>query len=123
MNKTIEIDIFNREWYTVVVIGKEPYLKRALQKYGYPKSALEDGALHDLGSNGSQGLTFYADGLPPIIILPVFPKTSKQVSTLAHEAVHAVNDIYEKIGEEDAANCHIFAVSVGTIVRAVLEKK
>lgn len=67
---------------------------------------------------GNRGLTYYESDCHPVIALPRKPKTAEEFGTLAHEAVHAVNHVFDHIHEY--SRDEVFAHSVGAIVREAL---
>lgn len=68
-----------------------------------------------------RGVCFYEKDCHPLIALPAYPKTAQEIGTLAHEAVHAIEDIFVKVQENPQGE--IFAHSVGAVVRRVMEAK
>ena len=112
--KSKEICILNDEYKVVVVLGGEKEVRKCLSDYGYPKD-------FDLELDGKRGMTYYSETCHPVIALPRMPKTAEEIGTLAHEAVHAVDDIMEHIRE--GATQEVFAHSVGAVVRGVLKWK
>lgn len=66
----------------------------------------------------SRGVCFHNEECHPVIGMLSFPKTPDEIGTIAHEAVHAVEDIFDKIGEKTGEE--IYAHCVGAIVRKVL---
>jgi hypothetical protein len=51
--------------------------------------------------------------------MPSFPKTPTEIATLVHESVHAIEYIFESLGEK--TNGEVFAHSIAAIVRTVLK--
>lgn len=111
--KEIEIKILNNEYKVIVCWGDSKYIGKVVNSWGHGRS--------DVSKELEQrrGACFYAKDCHPIIALPKKPKTPEQIGTLAHEATHAITNIFEKI-EEDTSN-EIFAHSVGAVVREVLK--
>ena len=109
---TIEVPILNNEYKVIVCFGTPEHIEKVLKKYGHKldtKSSII----------GNRGTCFYSSKENhPVIALPTFPKTPEQIGTLAHEAVHATEDIFIKIGQPPSGE--LFAHSVGAIVRTVL---
>lgn len=110
--KEIIIPILNDEYKTVFTYGTPEEIKKVLKKYYYPMDQV-----HEEHFEG-RGVCFYHPGCYPIMAMPGFPKTAEEMGTLAHEAVHAVNDIFGKIGEDGCGE--VFAHSVSAIVEKVL---
>ena len=113
----IRIPILNDEYKIIVVLGGAKEIGRVLKAYHYP----EDITHYDLEQMliDMRGRTFYHKGCYPIIALPKKPKTPEQIGTLAHEAVHAVEHIFNSIQEE--SRDEVFAHSIGAVVREVLK--
>lgn len=114
MRKTIEIPILNDEYKVIVSWASIDVVRREMRKYGYPLKGLPDKEY----MASVRGVCCRADDCHPFIVLKRRPRTSEEIGTLAHEAVHAISDIlkYTKVDDEE-----VFAMSVGAIVRAVLE--
>ncbi len=117
--REVRIDILNSEYKVIVVFGGAKEIGKVLKAYHYP----EDITHYDLEQmlTDMRGRTFYHKSCYPVIALPKRPKTPEQVATLAHEAVHAIQHIFESIGEP--SRDEVFAHSVGAVVRKVLETK
>lgn len=112
--KEIIIPILNDEYKVVVCFGKPKEIKKVLYSWGHkPADIVFD-------AENRRGICYYTRGCHPVIALPRTPKTSTEIGSLTHEAVHAVSDIFRKI-EQDSAE-EVFAHSVGAIVRTVLSK-
>lgn len=67
----------------------------------------------------NDGFCLYGSKNKPLIILPGAPRSALEIGTLAHEAVHAVNHIFEWL--EQPTDGEIFAYSVGAVVRETLK--
>lgn len=111
MNEIV-IPVLNKDFKVVFTWGEPEEVKKVLKKYNYPVDEVTKD--HFRG----RGICFDCGGCYPIIALPKFPKTSEEIATLAHEAVHAVDYIFETIGEENGGE--VFAHSVSAIVEKVL---
>ena len=109
-NKIILIPIFNNDHMVRVCWGDEKFLAKIAKDYGLEK----------VEPTESGGRTYYFEKKHPLIVLAEVPKTDSMIGILAHEATHAMNDIYEYIEEENWASCHIYSISVGIIVRETL---
>lgn len=116
--KEIRVPILNSEYKVIVCYGGAKEIGKVLKAYHYP----EDLTHYDLEQMliDMRGRTFYHKSCYPVIALPKKPKTAEQVGTLAHEAVHAIQHIFESIGEP--SRDEVFAHSVGAVVREVLSK-
>ncbi|MFA5558891.1 MAG: hypothetical protein WDA59_05450 [Methanofastidiosum sp.] len=113
MNKTIVIPVLNTEYKVVFTYGTPEEIKRVLKRYYYPmEKILSD---HFDG----RGVCFHWPGVHPVIAMPQIPKTSDQIGTLAHEAIHAIDDIFEKIGETGSRE--VYAHCVRAVVTGVLD--
>ena len=112
-NKRIVIPVFNSEYKVIVVWGNEKLLQKTAKDYQYP-----DDIPYTLDTS-NRGCCFNRHECHPIIYLPKRPQTSEEIGTLAHEAVHAVNHIFDKISEP-IRDTEVFAHSVGAVVRKVL---
>lgn len=115
MKKYIVIPIFNDEYKVIVCWGNLRLIKRLMRDWGFDVLAEQK----DLDSR--RGVTFYAKECHPLIALPAYPKSPAEIGTLAHEATHAVTNIFEKLDERTYDEA--FAHSVGAVVRTVLKVK
>ena len=113
MNEVV-IPILNKEFKVIFSWGSEEEVKKVLKKWKYPMDEILKE--HFRG----RGVCFQFPGCNPVIALPGLPKTPAEISALSHEAVHAVDYIFEIIGEESCGE--VFAYSVGAIVEEVLEE-
>lgn len=112
-NKEIVVPILNDEYKIIVCWGDSKYINKIVKSWKHERDDVNEQLLN------RQGVCFYAKECHPIIALPKKPKTSEEIGTLAHEAVHAVTNIFDKI--EETSNDEIFAHSVGAVVRGVLK--
>jgi len=70
-----------------------------------------------------RGLSVSHDKYPVTIWMPRMPRTAREISTLAHEAVHATYVIMEHVGiEMNGTTDEIWARTLGHIVHKVLER-
>lgn len=113
MKNAIKIPILNDEWSVIVTWGKPEEIAKVMKGWGYPKEDVQSSMLD------RRGVCYYHKGCHPVIALPGKPKTPQEIGTLAHEAVHAVEDVFIKI--QQSAEGEIFAHSVGAVVRKTLE--
>jgi len=112
MSKELLIPILNDEYKVIVCWGSSKSIKRVLESWSYPAEEITS-SLFDC-----QGVCFLAKECHPVIALPERPQTAEQIGTLAHEAVHAIEDIFLKVNQP--LNGEIFAHCVGAIVRGTL---
>lgn len=110
----LKVPILNSEWSAIVCWGKASDVECVLHRFGYPKNEKYD----ELDFNGYRGMCFYRDDCHPAIILPGPPKAPEEVATLAHESVHAVLNIMDRIGAK--YDTEIVAHSVAAVVRDTL---
>jgi hypothetical protein len=113
--REIVVPILNDEYKVVVCFGSPKQIEKVLHRWHHnPKDVASD-------MENGYGFCYCAEGCHPVIAMPEFPHTSEQIGTLAHEAVHAVTNIFDMV-EEDGGR-EVFALSVGAIVREVLARK
>jgi len=105
--KEFEIPILNEDYKVYLISGDEKSTIQFVNEYH--RTNYRDGDI----SGVSRGLTFYKEGYHPIIWIRRGIKYP--LSTVAHEAVHAINHIWDYI--EESSKDEIFAHSVGSIVR------
>jgi hypothetical protein len=110
--KEIVIPILNSEYKVIVCWGDEKFLKKVMKSWYYPDFPIP------LGER--RGSTYHRSDCHPVIYLPRKPKTKEEIGTLAHEAVHAVNHIFDMI-EDDNRSTEVFAHSVGAVVKGALK--
>lgn len=113
MKRTIKIPVLNNEYKVIFTYGSPEEVKKVLKRNYYPMEKIEND--HFTG----RGVCFHWNDVHPVIALPKIPETPEEISTLAHEAVHAIDDIFFKIGETKGPE--VYAHCVGAVVRAVLE--
>lgn len=111
--KEIEIPILNDEYKVIVCFGSPKKVEKVLKSWGHKPEDTKSSLL------GNRGVCFYSEGKHPVIALPHKPETATEIGTLAHEAVHAIEDIFTKINQP--LNGEVFAHSVGAVVRGVLK--
>jgi hypothetical protein len=113
----VRIPIINDQWAVVFCWGTPDDVADALDAWGYPDPKDNAAPCFD----GHLGVTFHSPGCPPVIAMPCRPRSPQHISVLAHEAVHAVEDVFASIGEPRGTDSEIFAHSVGAVVRGALE--
>ena len=114
-NKEIVIPILNNQYKVVVCWGDSEYILKVLHAYYYDDADLK---LVKEALENRLGVTFKRGKHYPIIGLPKAPETPQEIGTLAHEACHAVKEIFDAI--EETSIDEVFACSVEAIVREVL---
>jgi|WetSurMetagenome_2_1015567.scaffolds.fasta_scaffold23018_3 hypothetical protein len=114
MKKIVRVPVLNSEYLVIFTYGTYEEVRKVLKKYHYP--------MEDIKSDhfNGRGVCFHMDGVFPVIAMPDIPRTAEQIGTLAHEAVHAVDDIWKKIGENTSGEA--YAHSVGAVVREILSQ-
>ena len=113
----IIIPVFNDEYKVIVCWGSDKYIKRIATKWKHDVSRFN--GVRDV----CRGVTIVTYRCHPIIALPKYPRTADEIGTLAHEAFHAMLDIYDTIGEEVKFPCEPFAHSISAIVKTALNKQ
>lgn len=113
-NKEIVIPILNDEYKVIFTWGNAEQIKKVLESYGHQEWAT-------IGMENDRGRCFYTSGSHPVIAMPGKPKTPTEIGTLAHEATHAVEYLFDYISEKPGGE--IFAHSIGAIVRRCLSGK
>lgn len=114
-NRTVTIPIFNYEYKVVVCWGDSRYIERILKREGMQNVGTASAL------SGLRGATFFADKCNPVIAIPRHPETPTEMGTLAHEACHAVEHIFNQIGQK--LGDEVFAHAVGAVVRHTLKVK
>ena len=114
-NKKIVVPIFNDEYKVIVCWGSKDFMENILKEN---KHDYED---EDLEFNGFDGICFSSSEEDDVIILKEPPTTPHSIGILVHEAVHAINNIFDLIGEKSRDEA--YAHSVSAIVREVLSFK
>lgn len=111
MIKRYEVLILNDEYSVVVVLGSLKELNEYGSKY-----------VNDTVNVTGRGLTLLTlesgHSKPPLILVDSDLPASVALATLAHEAVHAVDDVIGYTGIKDSSG-EFMAYSVGAIMRVV----
>lgn len=115
MSKSILVPILNHEYKVVVCWGDLNHLRKTLLDHHYEPDHVTKLYLEEQSTN-RRGATFRSHRCYPTIWLNAELSATDALGTLAHEAVHAVDFIFQDI-EEDLHHSEIFAHSVGAIVR------
>jgi len=105
----VEVTILNDQYKVYLFICDEEYIRKYV--LGYFGDDFDFSSVN----TQQQGLTFYRWGLHPVIWIRKGVKV--KYSVLAHEAVHAINFIWEYIKEE--TKDEVYAHSIEAIVRAL----
>lgn len=113
MKNEIIIPILNDEYKVIVCWGDPKQIEKIIKSWHKDKADVM------LDAENMRGRCYYKKGCHPIIAMPSKPKTPEQIGTLAHEAVHAVNNIFDMVSEYNRDE--IFAHCVGAIVRNTLK--
>lgn len=114
-NKEIVIPILNNEYKVIVCWGDAKRIRQVLYNWHYPVEEID----FTTALEGMRGRAFSHKYCHPVIALYTKPKTPEQIGTLAHEAVHAVECIFQAVSEP--SRDELFAHSVGAIVRETLK--
>ena len=118
-NGFIDMSALGDDWKVTVCWGDISYLKEFLASRPHPD--YEYSVEADLAS--AKAFCYTLPFVSPIIVMPKFPKTPKEIGLLAHEACHAIDHIFNHIEEKvkDEAYAHL----VGAVVERTLkyEKK
>lgn len=71
----------------------------------------------------ARGVCYFQTGYVPIIWLPRYPETSREYATLAHEAIHAVNHLFDWAATPLSKDTEeTFAHAVAHVINNILEK-
>jgi len=109
----LRIPILNDDYFVDVCWGdKKKILKYLRYKFDDP-----DIPSWELSDDTSRGKTFARKGYNPAIWIALKDNDHHFFATLAHEACHAIDAIWEHIGEK--VKDEVFAHSVGAIVATV----
>lgn len=105
----IEVPILNTEYSVFVAVGdKEKALTWARSMFTM---------VHDYDVEDVRGCYWAEHGKKPLIWIDLLENTPHFYATVSHEAVHAIQHIFDEIGETHSKE--IFAHSVGAVVAAV----
>ena len=111
--KHIKIPILNDEYWVDLVWG-DP--KQQL-KFARKKFKDETITKNWFGIEVDRGYVLRRPNYCPLIVMHIGPQDKHFWATLAHEAVHAIDQIWEMI-EENTKRHEVFAHSVGAVVAA-----
>lgn len=114
--KELVIRVLNDEYKVIVCFGGVKEVRKCLKAWHYPLDFDLAGSLQDM-----RGRCFSKKNCHPIIALPRRPKTAEEIGTLAHETTHAIDWIFQSIGETHTEE--IYAHCVGAVVREVLKSR
>jgi len=105
----IRVPILNDEYVVWVVWGKDDVVERWLRRWYN-----NDDVIDYQQFKNNRGCCYYHKDYNPVIVI----HTKKTFySTLAHEAVHAIDQIFNHIGDNN--RFELFAHCVGAVVRKV----
>lgn len=109
----IKVPILNDEYWVTVVWGD---WGTAGQKY---IRSITEPCLDMCGIENSRAIYFAHTGFAymPVILMCIPSKDKHFYASLAHEAVHVINELWKHI--EEPSKEEVFAYSVGAIVHAV----
>jgi len=108
----IEIPILSNEYFVWVIWGEEK------AKLKWLRFHFDDDAIDSDDWENQRGLTHTRKDYTPVINMNI---KKEFYATLAHEAVHAVDFIFNEIGDNN--RYELFAHCVGAVVRAVEKYK
>lgn len=117
--KTVTVPILNHEYKVVVCWGDLKHLRKVLLDHYYNPDHVTKSFLSEQTEN-RRGVTFREHRCYPTIWINADLPASEAIGTLSHEAVHAVDFIFQAL-DEDTYHSEIFAHSVGAIVRNTVE--
>lgn len=109
----MKIPILNYEYKTVVCWGNDDFVLKVIDAWGHDKKYFD--------KENYRAQTFMTRHCVPVIALRAKPSTPDEIATLCHEAVHAVDYIFDSIGDDNRGE--LFAHSIAAIVRKVLKEK
>ena len=107
---SIKVPILNDEYYVVVCWGDQGTAKKYITKH-------TSGAAEFCELDDDRGTCWFNEDFTYMPIIYINLKDRRFYGTLAHEACHAINAMWKRLGE--ASRDEIFAYSVGAIVGAV----
>jgi hypothetical protein len=114
MKNYLRVPILNDEYAVVVCWGTAGEVAKVLRRWHYPQEPeLLEGCWE-----AWRGRCFQHPDRHPVIALPEPPTTPEQIATMAHEAIHAVDAIFDKIGA--GWEGELFSHCVGAVVRHTL---
>lgn len=119
MIKSLVVPVLNHEYKIVVCWGDLKHLRKTLLDHHYNPDHVTKTFLDEQTEN-RRGVTFREHRCYPTIWLDANLQASEAIGTLAHEAVHAVDFIFQAV-DEDLIHSEIFAHSVGAVVRETLK--
>lgn len=114
-----EIEVIHFKYAIVVVIGTADDAIKMLKSLDHNSKENREFAVDCFKDN--YGITFVEKGKWPLIALPSLPRTPREIGTLAHEATHAVNHIYNELHAHDEEyGKEVYCQLVGVVVEDVL---
>ena len=109
------IPILNNEYKVIVVWGSPKKIYEVVTEYGHQTTIDKT----KLKFQENRGGCYMTEGRYPVIAMLQKPKTAENIGTLAHEATHAIEDIFQTIAEDSRGE--VYAHSIGAIVRGALK--
>lgn len=106
------VPILNDEWGVYVIWGDVIYVKKWIKRH------FNEDMYDEKIEEWCNGSCYSKKGFLPVILIKEFTTVTMFYSILAHEAVHAVGEIMEQIGEP-LMKTEIFAHSIGAIIRSI----
>ena len=107
----VEVPILNEEYWVYVVWGEIAKVVKYMQKH------FEDVYIEEPEFENYRGRTWHRVHFNPVIHMHLEPGDKHFWGTLAHEATHAVDYIWETIGETHYGEA--YSHGVGAVVHAV----
>lgn len=104
----LKVPILNDEYYVYILVGNIKKSVRFLVSY------FEDKTITEEDFENKRGKTWFQNGCQPVIWIGIHDHF---MSTLSHEAVHAINFIWEYVGEQNKDE--VYANAVGAVVNGV----
>ena len=111
----IIVPILNHEYRVVVCWGDQSHLRKTLIDHNYSPDIATKTYIDEQTAK-RRGATFTEDRCYPVVWIDANLPFADSMGTLSHEAVHAVDSIFEAI-DERMYHSEVFAHSVGAIVR------
>jgi len=112
----IRIPVLNDEYVVWVVWGKEDRVEKWLRHW-YEN---DDNMDYQVFKH-NRGVCYYNEKYNPVIVMNHRKVKDEFYATLAHEAVHAINNIFVHIGDNNRGE--LFAHCVAAVVRGVIQYK
>jgi hypothetical protein len=108
----VRVPILNDEYWVIVCWGEPSEINKVLKDYHYPGDVR-------MVEWRVRGACFSREACHPVVALPAPPRTTTEIATLCHEAIHAACHVLDTVDAK--IDGEILAHSVGAIVRKTLE--